>query len=80
MSNIATALSFRKKTNNWLHFFLCCITIGMWTWIWVALLVMESRNNEKVFRNIELANAGQSGSNQYANNAVKQDYSAASVQ
>lgn len=79
MSNIATALSFRKKTNNWLHFFLCCITIGLWTWVWVALLVMESRNNEKVFRNIELANAG---GNQYPahTHAAKQDYSAASVQ
>jgi len=60
MNQIKSLLALRKKTNNWLHFFLCCITIGMWTWIWVALLVMESRNNENVMRQIELAAAGNS--------------------
>jgi hypothetical protein len=70
MKNIATAMSFRKKTNHWLHFFIVmvCAAFGLYSkellpllfymFVWCMLAVSESMANEKVFRNIELALAG----------------------
>lgn len=58
MNQIKSLLTMRKKTNNWLHFILTIFTFGLWTWVWVILLVQESRNNEKVMREVELVAAG----------------------
>lgn len=69
MSKIAQALTFRKKTNHWLHFFITMLFLGfglyttellpllVYMFVWIILSVRESFNNEKVFRTIELANA-----------------------
>lgn len=67
MSKIKTALSFRKTTNHWLHFFITMLFLafGLYTtellpllvymFVWLILSAKESHNNQKIFREIELA-------------------------
>lgn len=55
MNTITTALSFRKKTNNWLHFALCFLTLGLWFWVWLFLLIQAQSHNEQIMREIDMA-------------------------
>lgn len=64
MSKIKTALSFRKTTNHWLHFFITMLFLAfglhsmellpllVYMFVWLILCVSESVANEKVFQKI----------------------------
>ncbi len=51
-TEVAVMLSKKKKTSHLLHLFLTCITVGLWSVMWILVAISNANENAKIDKKI----------------------------